>query len=244
MSNTMRLILFGILLYTLILPTPGRAVTFPERLEFNVYVVGVYAGKAVQEATVADGRLKIVHTAVSADWLKWIYKVDDLIVSIVGSSPKDLVGLPIRFTEKIYEGRPRYDKEVDFNFKSMQATVKDNKEKRTTTHTITNRTYDSLSSFYAVRDTPLVIGKNIYIDVFDGKRLHNTEVQVLRRERVRVKGGEFDTVLIKPIMKTKGIFEKTGDVYIWLTDDQRRIPVKMSSAAKIGAVTAELAAYR
>ena len=220
------------------------AIPMPERLEFNVYVLGIYAGRAVQEATVTGGRMQIVHTAVSADWLRWIYKVDERIVSVVATSPADQIGLPIRFTEKIHEGRPRYDKEVDFDFHTMKATVKDNKEKRTTTHDITNKTYDSLSSFYAVRDTPLTIGKPVFIDVFDGKRLHSTEVQVLRRERLKVKAGEFNTIVVKPIMKTKGIFEKTGDVFIWLSDDNRRLPVKMSSAAKIGAVTAELASFR
>jgi hypothetical protein len=226
------------------LPAMALAIVLPERLEFNVYAFGIYAGRAVQEATIAGGRLQIVHTAVSADWMKWIYKVDDRIVSLVTTSPHDQVGVPVKFTEKIYEGRPRYDKEVDFDFRTMKATVRDNKEKRTTLHDVTARTYDSLSSFYAVRDTPLTIGKSIYIDVFDGKKLHATEVQVLRRERIRVKAGEFNTLVIKPIMRTKGIFEKTGDVFIWLSDDQRRLPVKMSSAAKIGAVTAELATYR
>jgi Protein of unknown function (DUF3108) len=226
------------------LPTAALAFSFPERLEFNVYAFGIYAGKAVQEASLAGGRLQIVHTAVSADWMKWIYKVDDRIVSLVGTSPKDTVGLPVKFTEKIYEGRPRYDKEVYFDFKTMKATVNDLKEKRTTIHDITTKTYDSLSSFYAVRNARLTIGQSIFIDVFDGKRLHSTEVQVLRKERLKVKAGEFNTLVVKPIMKTKGIFEKTGDVFIWLSDDDRRLPVKMSSAAKIGAVTAELAAFK
>jgi len=237
-----RLISSGLMI--LGLPAATLAISLPERLEFNVYAFGVYAGKAVQEASLTGGRLQIVHTAVSADWMKWIYKVDDRIVSLVGSSPRDQVGLPIKFTEKIFEGRPRHDKEVNFDFKTMKATVRDFKAQNTKIHDITAKTYDSLSSFYAVRDARLIVGKSIFIDVFDGKRLHATEVQVLRKERLKVKAGEFNTLVVKPIMKTKGIFEKTGDVFIWLSDDNRRLPVKMSSAAKIGAVTAELVAFK
>jgi hypothetical protein len=225
-------------------PLVSFAISLPERLEFNVYAFGIYAGRAVEEATKTGGHLQIVHTAVSADWMKWIYKVDDRIVSLIETNNNDKVGRPIRYTEKIYEGKPRYEKEVDFNFTTMKAYIRDIKENRNSTFDITAITYDSLSSFYAVREAPLKIGTSIFIDVFDGKRLHSTEVQVLRKERIRVKAGDFNTVVVKPIMKTKGIFEKTGDVHIWLSDDDRRLPVKMSSAAKIGSVTAELAAYK
>ncbi len=225
-------------------PLVSPAISLPERLEFNVYAFGIYAGRAVEEATMTGGHLQIVHTAVSADWMKWIYKVDDRIVSLVAITSNNKIGRPVRYTEKIYEGKPRYEKEVDFDFTTMKANINDIKEKKTFTFDITAKTYDSLSSFYAVRDAQLKIGTSVFIDVFDGKRLHSTEVQVLRKERIRVKAGEFNTLVIKPIMKTKGIFEKTGDVHIWLSDDNRRLPVKMSAAAKIGSFTAELAAYK
>ena len=53
--------------------------------------------------------------------------------------------------------------------------------------------------------------------------------------------GEFDTVVIKPLMKSEGIFNKKGDVYIWLTDDKKRVPVKLESKVAIGSITATLA---
>jgi len=70
------------------------------------------------------------------------------------------------------------------------------------------------------------------------------EVQVLRREKVKTKLGEFDTVVIKPLMKSEGIFNRKGDVYIWLTDDKKRIPVKLESKVAIGSITATLVGGR
>jgi hypothetical protein len=66
------------------------------------------------------------------------------------------------------------------------------------------------------------------------------EVQVLKKERVSVPAGTFDTVVVKPILKSEGIFLRKGDVYIWLTDDDKKIPVKMKSKVKVGAINAVL----
>jgi hypothetical protein len=42
-------------------------------------------------------------------------------------------------------------------------------------------------------------------------------------------------------MKSEGIFNKKGDLYIWLTDDLKRIPVKMQTRVIVGSITATLA---
>ncbi len=63
---------------------------------------------------------------------------------------------------------------------------------------------------------------------------------MLRNERVRVPAGEFATVVIKPILQSEGIFLKKGEVYIWLTDDEKRIPVMVKSRVKIGSFVAKL----
>jgi hypothetical protein len=68
----------------------------------------------------------------------------------------------------------------------------------------------------------------------------NTEVQILRREVVETPLGRFKTVVIKPLLKSEGVFTLSGDVFIWLTDDERRIPILIKSKVKIGSITATL----
>jgi hypothetical protein len=41
-------------------------------------------------------------------------------------------------------------------------------------------------------------------------------------------------------MKSEGIFNRKGEMLIWLTDDQKRIPVKMQTKVAVGAITATL----
>jgi hypothetical protein len=129
---------------------------------------------------------------------------------------------------------------IEFNSCNRPALIVNFLDKSRTNFPITPITYDSLSCFYFARLQNLEIGKSFYVDVFDGKRLHNTEVKVLRREELETDVGTFKTIVIMPVLKTNGIFSKTGDLYIWLTDDERHIPVKMKSKVKIGSITAKL----
>ncbi len=66
---------------------------------------------------------------------------------------------------------------------------------------------------------------------------------MLRRERVKVPAGEFSTIVVRPIIKTRGIFSKGGEAEVYLTDDDRRLLVLLRSKLKVGSVILELTDY-
>lgn len=227
----------------LLLQNPANTAAFaiPERLEFEVSYAGISAGRAVQEVKQVGGEILIVSTAKSADWLKFFFPVDDQIESVLnaGVTP-NYIGVPRLYRERISEGWTRRQKDAVFDRHKLEVTTKDFIKKNSNTRKITPKTFDPLSSFFFFRSIPLQVGNSYFIDIFDCKKLWNTEVQVLRREEIVIPLGRFKTVLIKPIMKFEGIFARTGDLFIWLTDDERRIPVQMKSKVKIGSITATL----
>jgi hypothetical protein len=45
---------------------------------------------------------------------------------------------------------------------------------------------------------------------------------------------------VHPILKTEGFFGRSGEVLVWLTDDEKKVPVKMEAEIPLGKVTAEL----
>jgi hypothetical protein len=65
-------------------------------------------------------------------------------------------------------------------------------------------------------------------------------VQVLKKDRIKLPIGTFDTVIVKPLMQSEGIFNRKGEIYIWLTDDEKHIPVKMQTKVAVGSITATL----
>ena len=76
-------------------------------------------------------------------------------------------------------------------------------------------------------------GKNI---VFKGK--------VLRREEIETPAGKFKTVVIKPEFEIDGVFDPTGDIYFWLSDDDRKHIVRIESKIKIGTIKLNLIKYK
>lgn len=229
------------LVMSLVWAASAGAFPLPERLEFEISYTGIPAGRAVQEATMEGDELHIVSTARSAAWLKLFFPVDDRIESIlIETSQPHFIGVPRQYRERIREGWTRFHKEANFDRHKLEVNTRDFLKKSETTQKISSKTYDTLSSFYFFRTVSLEVGNSYYIDIFDCKKLWNTEVKVLRREEIETPLGRFKTVVIKPILKSEGIFARTGDMFIWLTDDERRIPVLMKSKVKIGSITATL----
>ena len=68
-------------------------------------------------------------------------------------------------------------------------------------------------------------------------------MKFLGRQRIEVDAGTFDCIIIEPLMKEGGLFKSEGRVVIWLTDDDRKIPVKVSTRVVIGSIDAELREY-
>jgi hypothetical protein len=100
---------------------------------------------------------------------------------------------------------------------------------------------DALSSLYYVRTIKTItVGKPIVVDVFDGGKTWTVELQVLGRERIKTPAGEFDTVKVKTYPKYDGVFRHKGEIFIWFTDDARKIPVLMQSTISIGSIMATL----
>ncbi len=145
---------------------------------------------------------------------------------------------------KIQEGRHRRDRVTYFDIKTeggrQKVVYNDRLKDETKEYFLGKQAFDPLSGFYEIRHRPLRVGHSEYMDVFDSKKLYKVEVQVLKKERIQTPLGEFDTILIKPLLKSEGLFMQKGDFYIWLTDDEKRIPVLIKSKVKIGNFTAHL----
>lgn len=229
------------ILFLSILTTSATAFPIPERLEFELSYTGITAGRAVQEVTQVNNEIQIVSTARSADWLRFFFPVDDRIESFLSSeNPAQFIGTPRLYQERKREGKTITNREARFDREKLEVTTIDHRNNNEKTHAITKRTYDTLSSFFFFRTIPLQVGTSYFIDIFDCKRLWNTEVKVLRREEIKTPLGRFKTIVIQPLLKSEGIFARTGDMFIWLTDDNRRIPVQMKSKVIVGSITATL----
>ncbi len=232
------LILTGLLLLT---PCTASAFGIPETLRYDISWAGIKAGESVIEIRQDDNAALITVTTRSAKWVSVFYPVNDRVESRVAAGPAPgTLGPPLTYRLMLREGRHRKDKEVIFDNSKAKAFYIDHLEDERKEFDLPGTVFDPLSSFYQIRGMHLEVGKPAYIKIFDSKKVYDAEVQVLRKERIQGPAGEVDTLVIKPQMKSEGIFYRKGEILIWITDDDKKIPLKMQSKVKIGSVTATL----
>ncbi|MDI6890730.1 MAG: DUF3108 domain-containing protein [Thermodesulfovibrionales bacterium] len=206
-----------------------------EKFYFDIYWLGIYAGEAALEAVNDSGALRITSRAHSAPFISTFYKVEDYAESLI------INGRAVNFRIKQREGRYRSDKETIFDVSNRRVIYFDYLKGKKKEHIINGVVWDVISGFYYLRAQPFTIGKVIYIDVFDSNKFYKTKVNVLRKEKIEISGrGEIVTVVVKPETKSEGAFHKKSDILIWLTDDEKRIPVRVETKVPIGKVVAEL----
>ncbi len=211
----------------------------PEKFVYYIYWSGIRAGMATLDFENTPKGIIIQSRATSATFISIFYRVDDVAGSMLYSD-----GYPRNYTLKIREGRHRRHKVTDFAMKpedGPQKVIYNNKlDNETVEFYLEKQAFDPLSGLYEIRKRQLEVGRSEYLDIFDSKKLWKVEIEVLRKERVKVLGKEFDAIVIKPNLKSEGIFMKKGEIYIWLTDDEKKIPVMIKSKVKIGSIVIKL----
>jgi hypothetical protein len=86
------------------------------------------------------------------------------------------------------------------------------------------------------------IGQSVQLPVSDGRKSAAVKVEAQERERVITPAGTFNTVRYEVNILNGVIYSRTGRVFVWLTDDERRVPVqiRLRMSFPLGTVTLEL----
>ena len=210
----------------------------PERLEYEIRWTMIPAGNTVLEiAPEGQDNLRIKSHTESHKWLNLFYKVDDYIEVLLQRGEGFL---PIQYHLKLREGRHRKEREVSYDQAGGRIVKLNVLEDKTEVFDIEGEINDPLSAFYRVRTMPAEVGKSIKVRVFDNGKIYDIEVQVLRREKITVPAGTFDAIVMKPILMSEGVFMRKGDVTLWMSDDARRLMLKMKSKVAVGSINAVL----
>lgn len=206
-----------------------------ERLLFDVYLLGIPVGEAEMEARVEEGEITITSRVRSNTVISTLYPVDDLAEARLKG------GKPSTFRVRQQEGGHVRDVEVRFDQSRQSATFIDHLTGKSSEHKLAEGdVWDVMSAFYATRRSPLEPGNHLVLAIFDSGKMLSTRVEVLRRERILVGEAERETVVIRPVLLTEGLFRRSGEIRIWLTDDGERLPVRMKTAVFVGPVSAVL----
>lgn len=218
----------------------GLPVQSGERLTYEITWLNILAGTAVMEVrpngTAEDGsRAKLVTTAQSRPAISKFFPVDNRV-----ESEFDLrTQLPQHMVFHRREGKNKED--IEYTFHHAEGTVTAIRQGTAETLSIPPGTQDLISCLYYVRNQlPMTPGASLVLNVYHDKKNRQVEVRVENIETLEGIWGRVETAQVVVIMPFKGLFINKGNIRVWFTTDQRRIPVRMKAKVIIGAIVADL----
>lgn len=196
-----------------------------EELVYKVEFLGVtmgYARFSFLGKVLLSGK-EAYHLRVRAwtsDILSMVYPIDDTIDYY----------LDVRTIMPLRQERTRTRKEDDVAiFDQEKGTIVYRNKKDGTiekTVTVVPNVYDpvSLAYYFRTRDPEKgEDGRTMYA----GRKLWEVSAKVTGSERIRTDRGEFDTIIIEPELRREGKIEKEKDMRMWMTRDERHVPVRV-----------------
>lgn len=207
-----------------------------EKLSYRISMSGIPVGMAELEARQDNGEIRITLRIQSNAAVSQLYPVDDSVET------RHIGGNFILSRIRQREGSYRGDKGFTLFLRDKSVFWIDRIRNLTLTEPLPNSSVvDILSGLYFLRNQPLEVGTSVVLQLFDSNRYAATTVVVLRKEHLTLPSlREVDTLLIHPQLKTEGVFRRTGEILVWLTDDEKKVPVKVETRIALGKVTAEL----
>lgn len=212
-----------------------------ERLVFGVNYGFITTGEAVMEVAAYDsvaGRkcYRVEFTVNSLPSFSWIYKVEDRYLTYI-----DVETIaPWKFEQHIREGTYRRDFIAEFDQVNLVATTTGG------TYPIPQYVHDIMSAFYFARTidfSSFKPGDGVLLSNFYKDKTHELKVNFLGRQELETEAGTFNTIVVEPLVKEGGLFKSEGRIVIWLSDDERKIPVRVNTKVVIGSIDTELKSY-
>lgn len=213
-----------------------------ESFRIDLYYIGLKAAtlsvKVMPFVSVAGK--KAFHfrgIAETSSVMALIYKVYDVIDSYVDYE----TFTPIKMTLTMDESKQNvamilnYDhKKKTCNFWKKRIDKDDNVTEFNRFDELIPMAQDIFSSLYYVRTLPLVVGQKFKFPIYDNGKNWTLTIDVVKEEKVWTRLGEVDALLLHPTVEREGEKFTKATMLLWVTNDEKRVPVKFEAEAKIG----------
>jgi hypothetical protein len=237
----------SIMLYSPEIPASKRG-ALPENYRSAPFQVGeelhyvirwgiIPAGKGTLTISDSDGKNGVYHivtTARSNAFVDTFYKVRNKIETFF-----DLKNdTSVRYKKIQREGTHRRNVDLIFDHHKNEATLIKN-GKIDNELKVPAQIHDPLSAIYYLRTVKDLESGPVVLNVTDGKKNYQVTIHTLGRENVETPLGYFKTIKVEPVVKDMELIfdkKKDGKVFIWLTDDEKKVPVKMKSELAFGSI--------
>lgn len=172
-----------------------------------------------------------------------IYSVDDRAETFVDYEtlvPRTFA-VHVKESGQLKEARMLFDDKTGrATFWEKKVTEKNGEEEKKQEWDILPYSQNVFSAIFYMRNFQWEPGKEIAFRVADDEQNLIFKGKCLRRETIDTELGEKQALVIKPEIILKGKFKPVGDIYIWLSDDENKYPLRIEAKIKIGSLVSEV----
>jgi hypothetical protein len=217
-----------------------------EKVTFEVSYFAVVGGDMTAEVrnfAEVNGRksYRFAGTAKSSSVFAMFYAVDDWFETFVDFETL----IPQSYALHVKESKQLREVRTAFDWAKKRASYYDKKineekklEQETKDWDIPDYSQNVFSAAFYLRTFDWRPGiKTSFRVAHEGKNLVLT-AEYVRKEKLSTPAGDFDCVVVKPTISLDGKFTPIGDVFVWMTNDDRKLIVRIESKIKIGKIVA------
>lgn len=207
-----------------------------EKLEYTAKFSFITVGKMTLEIkdTVTCDSMHCYHLQAvinSNPSLNFLFSLNDTFKVYTQSQKLQ----PVFYEERINESGYHKHTRLLFNYDRQYVTYNDSLQ-----YEISTNTRDLVSFWYYLRTIPLNPGDTIKVNIHKSMKNYEILCPVIEERKIKVPKGEFNTTLVSPLTKGKGIFGAGGAMEIWYSSDEAHYPVQIKAKMKIGSVLFKL----
>ena len=219
-----------------------------EQLKYKAYYnwgfIWLYAGDVTFSVKFSEENKEIYHFSSIGKTRKgydWLYKVRDKFESEAFADSL----APVSYSRKTFEGGYFVNNYYQFDYEKRKIytnTENSKKPKTRDTLDLQNRTIDVLTAIYYCRNlqfSTLRINDTIPLRLIIDNQIYNLHIRYLGIEDISLKNKKSYSCIKFSILLVEGTIFKGGeDLYVWVTNDEQRIPVLVESKILVGSVKA------
>jgi len=202
-----------------------------------------YGKIEVQEIEKINGRdcFKLKASGNSSKLFSLFYEVNDVFESYLDTAK--LVSL--KFSRNIHEDKYEAKQEAYFNRDLNYAICENLITKDYSKEKISKYTQDVLSALFSCRSIPnksITLNDTTFLEIFDleKKKLLDTYFIPIELETINTKIGKIEAINVRLKLKKNRIFSAKKPAFVWVTNDDRHIPIKVESPIKVGSIYIEI----
>ena len=217
---------------------PLAADSMTERLSYSVEWRLIHAGNVVVETGPTSAVLKVE----SAGLVSTLYKVDDGY-QVHFDAPYCATSsfMDAKESSRHRETSVTFDRERNRAALTEKDLVKSTVVSKTDVQ-IPNCVHEVITGLLQLRRMRLDVGQSLQLPMSDGRKSASVRVEAQEREQVKTAAGTFKTVRYEVNLLNGVVYGRKGRVFVWLTDDERKLPVqfRLRMNFPLGTVTLEL----